>query len=175
MMTLFKIFLLTLVAFLPEEDLKWQRVNTDEQISFLFPNHPQKLEKLVQGIPSTIYQTKDLTCVAGVVCSDLSNKNIKLDQETATLFYEELKKGTLAMETAILKNESSVSYDNLLIKEIEYSIIKGKYEMTYYKRFIFRDNYIYQISIGGRTRHLDILQKEREVFFNSITFSSKHP
>lgn len=173
MMILFKIFLLTLTL-LPVEDIKWQRVDTEEQISFLFPNYPQKLQKLVQGIPSTIYQTKDLTCVAGVVCSDLSSKNIKLDNETAMLFYEELKKGTLAMETAILKNESSVSYENLLIKEIEYSIIKGKYEMTYYKRFIFRDNYIYQISIGGRTRHLDILQKEREVFFNSITFSSKH-
>lgn len=172
-MILFKIFLLTL-ALLPAEDVKWQRVDTEEQISFLFPNYPQKLQKLVQGIPSTIYQTKDLTCVAGVVCSDLSSKKVKLDNETAMLFYEELKKGTLAMETAILKNESSVSYDNLLIKEIEYSIIKGKYEMTYYKRFIFRDNYIYQISIGGRTRHLDILQKEREVFFNSITFSSKH-
>lgn len=173
MMILFKIFLLTLTL-LPVEDIKWQRVDTEEQISFLFPNYPQKLQKLVQGIPSTIYQTKDLTCVAGVVCSDLSSKKVKLDNETAMLFYEELKKGTLAMETAILKNESSVSYDNLLIKEIEYSIIKGKYEMTYYKRFIFRDNYIYQISIGGRTRHLDILQKEREVFFNSITFSSKH-
>lgn len=172
-MILFKIFLLTLTL-LPVEDIKWQRVDTEEQISFLFPNYPQKLQKLVQGIPSTIYQTKDLTCVAGVVCSDLSSKNIKLDNETAMLFYEELKKGTLAMETAILKNESSVPYENLLIKEIEYSIIKGKYEMTYYKRFIFRDNYIYQISIGGRTRHLDILQKEREVFFNSITFSSKH-
>lgn len=173
MMILFKIFLLTLTL-LPVEDIKWQRVDTEEQISFLFPNYPQKLQKLVQGIPSTIYQTKDLTCVTGVVCSDLSSKNIKLDNETAMLFYEELKKGTLAMETAILKNESSVPYENLLIKEIEYSIIKGKYEMTYYKRFIFRDNYIYQISIGGRTRHLDILQKEREVFFNSITFSSKH-
>lgn len=173
MMILFKIFLLT-ITLLPVEDIKWQRVDTEEQISFLFPNYPQKLQKLVQGIPSTIYQTKDLTCVAGVVCSDLSSKNIKLDNETAMLFYEELKKGTLAMETAILKNESSVPYENLLIKEIEYSIIKGKYEMTYYKRFIFRDNYIYQISIGGRTRHLDILQKEREVFFNSITFSSKH-
>ena len=173
MMILCKIFLLTLTL-LPVEDIKWQRVDTEEQISFLFPNYPQKLQKLVQGIPSTIYQTKDLTCVAGVVCSDLSSKNIKLDNETAMLFYEELKKGTLAMETAILKNESSVPYENLLIKEIEYSIIKGKYEMTYYKRFIFRDNYIYQISIGGRTRHLDILQKEREVFFNSITFSSKH-
>ena len=173
MMILFKIFLLTLTL-LPVEDIKWQRVDTEEQISFLFPNYPQKLQKLVQGIPSTIYQTKDLTCVAGVVCSDLSSKNIKLDNETAMLFHEEMKKGTLAMETAILKNESSVPYENLLIKEIEYSIIKGKYEMTYYKRFIFRDNYIYQISIGGRTRHLDILQKEREVFFNSITFSSKH-
>lgn len=58
----------------------------------------------------------------------------------------------------------------MLIKEIEYTILKDKYEMTYFKRFIFRENYIYQISIGGRTRHQDVILKEKEIFFNSITF-----
>ena len=58
----------------------------------------------------------------------------------------------------------------MLIKEIEYTILKDKYEMTYFKRFIFRENYIYQISIGGRTRHQDIILEEKEIFFNSITF-----
>ena len=42
--------------------------------------------------------------------------------------------------------------------------------MTYIKIFIFRDNYIYQISIGGRTRHMSVIQNEMETFFNSISF-----
>lgn len=170
-MLLLKILLITLSLIVPEE--KWQRINTTEQISFLFPNSPQKLKKMVNGIPSTIYQTKDLTCVAGVVCSDLSSKKIKLTSEMASALYEELKTGTLNLESAILKKETSVPYDNMLIKEIEYSIIKDKYEMTYFKRFIFRDNFIYQISIGGRTRHMDIIKQERETFFNSISFSEE--
>lgn len=170
-MLLLKILLITLSLIAPEE--KWQRINTTEQISFLFPNSPQKLKKMVNGIPSTIYQTKDLTCVAGVVCSDMSSKKIQLTSELASALYEELKTGTLKLESAILKKETSIPYENMLIKEIEYSVIKDKYEMTYFKRFIFRDNYIYQISIGGRTRHMDIIMQERETFFNSITFSEK--
>ena len=59
---------------------------------------------------------------------------------------------------------------DMIIKEIQYSIYKDKYEMTYIKRFIFRDNYIYQISIGGRTRHMSVIQNEMETFFNSISF-----
>lgn len=168
-MTLLLKFFLLAVTLLPAND-NWQRINTTEHIAFLFPNNPQKLKKMVNGILSTIYQTKDLTCVAGVVCSDMSARKIKLTGETALAIYEELRAGTLNMETAILKNEITVPYENMLIKEIEYSIIKDKYEMTYFKRFIFRDNFIYQISIGGRSRHMNIIQKEREIFFNSITF-----
>lgn len=171
MILLFKILFIALTL-LPAENNTWQRIKTNEQISFLFPNHPQKLNKLVNGIPSTIYQTKDLTCVAGVVCSDLSAKKIKLTDEIALALYEELKKGSLNIKTAILKNETTVPYDNMLIKEIEYSIIKDNYEMTYFKRFIFRGNYIYQISIGGRSRHRELIKKEREIFFNSISFTS---
>lgn len=165
---LFKILLIAL-ALLPQDE-KWQRINTTEEISFLLPNNPQKLKKMVNGIPSIIYQTKDLTCVAGVVCSDMSAKKINLTGEMALAIYDELKTGTLSLETAILKEETTVPYENMLIKEIEYSVIKDKYEMTYFKRFIFRNNYIYQVSIGGRTRHLDIIKKERETFFNSISF-----
>ncbi len=163
--------MLLLVTLLPE-NTRWQRINTEEQISFLLPNTPQKLKKLVNGIPSTIYQTKDDACVAGVVCSDFSSQKINISGEYAQALYEELKKGSLDLETAILKDEKTIPYDNMLIKEIEYSILKENIEMTYFKRFIFRGNYIYQISIGGRTRHRPIIQEEREIFFNSITFPS---
>lgn len=161
-----------LIVFLPflTASQQWYRVKTDEKISFLFPNVPQKSTEIINGIPSTIYQTKALAYVTGVVCSDLSSKKIELSGEIALLFYEELKKSTLDIETAIIKNEKTVPYDGMLIKEIEYSIIKDKYEMTYFKRFIFRDSFIYQISIGGRTRHLRFIQEARETFFNSVSF-----
>lgn len=151
----------------------WQSIRTDQQISFSFPNYPQKLERLVNGIPSVIYQTKDPACVTGVVCSDLSGKKIRMTTAYAQSLYEELKKGTLQLETAVLKNEMTVPYAHMLIKEIEYTIMKDHDEMTYFKRFIFRDNYIYQIAIGGRTRHLDIIQKEKEIFFNSVAFPAQ--
>ena len=93
-----------------------------------------------------------------------------LTSEYAQILYEELKKGSLSIETAILKEEKTIPYENMIIKEIQYSIYKDKYEMTYIKRFIFRDNYIYQISIGGRTRHMSVIQNEMETFFNSISF-----
>lgn len=168
MMLLFKILLIAITLLSAES--KWQRIHTTEQISFLLPNQVQKLNKMMNGIPSTIYQTKDLTCVAGVVCSDLSAKKISLTDENALVFYEELKNGTLNLETALLKKETTVPYENMLIKEIEYSVIKDKYEMTYFKRFIFRGKYIYQLSIGGRSRHLDMIKEGREIFFNSVTF-----
>ena len=88
-MLLFKILLITLG--LATSAPGWERINTQEKISFLLPNYPQKLKKIVNGIPSTIYQTKDLTCVAGVVCSDMSSKKITLRGETAQAIYEELK------------------------------------------------------------------------------------
>ena len=147
MMLLIKISLL--FSLLLPDSGKWQRIQTPECISFLFPNTPEKIVNTNNGIRSTIYQTKDLTCVFGIVCSDMSSKKIRITSEYAQILYEELKKGSLSIETAILKEEKTIPYENMIIKEIQYSIYKDKYEMTYIKRFIFRDNYIYQISIGG--------------------------
>ncbi|GHV68450.1 hypothetical protein FACS1894199_15710 [Bacteroidia bacterium] len=119
---------------------------------------------------SFIYQTKNNVCVFGVVCTDFSKGRIPLTDEYALQIYEQLRIGSVAMETAILKGEKTIEYDNMLIKEIEYSVMKDVFEMTYFKRFIFRDNMVYQISIGGRTRHTDLINAEREIFFNSVYF-----
>jgi len=172
-MTLLKILLFAL-ALLPDET-HWQRIHTQQGISFSFPNYPQKLERLVGGIPSVIYQTKDLTCVAGVVCSDLSSRKIELTNEHARVLYEELKAGTVGQEGVTLKNETNIPDDRMFIYEIAYTTFKDNYQMTYFKRIIFRENYIYQITIGGRTRHLDIIQREKEIFFNSVSFQENNP
>lgn len=162
--------LLLLVALFPA-DVKWQRITTDQHISFLFPNNSQTLKRNTNGIPSTIYQTKDLVCVYGVVCSDFSSQNVDMSGNNLLALYEEMRKSSLSIPTAILKAERTVPYDNMLIKEIEYSVINNNFEMTYFKRFIFRDKYVYQISIGGRTRHLQTIKEDGEVFFNSVNFN----
>lgn len=168
---MFILKLLLFFSLLPGSDHGvWQRVETGEHISFLFPNSVQKLRQETNGIQSYIYQTKDLTCVFGVVCSDFSKGPVKITDETTPALYEQLRKGSLNLETAILKDEKTIPYEGMLIKEIEYSVIKDNYEMTYFKRFIFRDNMVYQVSVGGRSRHREYILKGRDIFFNSIQF-----
>ena len=56
------------------------------------------------------------------------------------------------------------------IREISYTIMKDGEEMTYFKRFIFRDNCMYQLTIGGKTEDLEELNSQRDKFFNSVKF-----
>ena len=90
-MLLIKISLL--FSLLLPDSGKWQRIQTPECISFLFPNTPEKIVNTNNGIRSTIYQTKDLTCVFGIGCSDMSSIKIRITSEFAQILYEELKKG----------------------------------------------------------------------------------
>lgn len=159
------------VLFLNEGGGSWKRIHTEQQISFLFPNHEQRLEREIDSIVSHIYQTKDQSCVYGVVCSDFSSAIIPLDSNNMYAVYELLKEGSINQETLKLKGERTIPDEQMLIQEIEYTIMKDKYEMTYFKRFIFRGHMAYQISIGGRSRHRDIILKQRDIFFNSVYFS----
>lgn len=172
-MLLLKI-LLFLLPVLPSHT-SWLRIETKQQISFLFPYKPESFRKTIDGIPSYVYQTKNLTSVFGVVCSDFGAKGIGIGNENAQHLYQEMKTGSLSVESAYLKAEKTIPYDNMIIKEIEYSTFKDDYEMTYFKRFIFRDNYIYQLTIGGRTRFINEIKAEKEVFFNSVSFTSSKP
>lgn len=167
-MLLLKILLLFLPV-LPSHT-NWLRIETQQHISFLLPYKPEYIRKTIGDIPSYIYQTKNLTSVFGVVCSDFGAKGIEIDNENVQRLYRELKTGSLSMESAYLKNEKTIPYENMIIKEIEYSVFKDDYEMTYFKRFIFRDNYVYQITIGGRTRFSNEIKAEKDIFFNSVTF-----
>lgn len=83
----------------------WKRTDTKEHISFLFPNTVQSLIQESNGIVSHIYQTKDLTCVLGVVCSDFSNSPLKITAETTPLIYEQMRQASVGMESAIIKDE----------------------------------------------------------------------
>ena len=165
MMLLIKISLL--FSLLLPDSGKWQRIQTPECISFLFPNTPEKIVNTNNGIRSTIYQTKDLTCVFGIVCSDMSSKKIRITSEYAQILYEELKKGSLSIETAILKEEKTIPYENMIIKEIQYSIYKDK---TYppYVCHSKRNGNILQFYILPRSYRKDKRSSELVLF---VTFS----
>lgn len=175
-MLTFIVNLLLILLPIPQTEFatsEWKRVTTEQGISFLFPSYPQHKQQMTGNFHSDVYQTKDIACVYGVVASDFSNQPEFFAPENIQSFYDQMLKGSLEVPTAILKDERSVEFDGILIKEIEYSVIDGKYEMTYFKRFIFRAPYIYQISIGGRSRHRDFLLQNREIFFSSISFPEK--
>lgn len=153
----------------PSEE-EWIRIKGDQHISFLFPSKGQHFKKNVGEIPSWIFQTKNITCVFGVVCTRLTKEKGQLDSYTLQQLYTRMRKESVAMPTARLKNEKTIPNKNMDIKEICYTIMKDNHEMTYYKRFIFRDNCMYQITIGGPTRLIREIEFQKEKFFNSIQF-----
>lgn len=74
------------------------------------------------------------------------------------------------MPTAKLTGEKRIPDTETDIREISYTIMKDGEEMTYFKRFIFRDNCMYQLTIGGKTEDLEELNSQRDKFFNSVKF-----
>ena len=74
------------------------------------------------------------------------------------------------MPTAKLTGEKRIPDADIDIREISYTIMKDGEEMTYFKRFIFRDNCMYQLTIGGKTEDLEELNSQRDKFFNSVKF-----
>lgn len=150
----------------------WTRTLDDKYgISFLMPNKPEKLNRLTGKIPSVIYQTKNSTAVFGIVCSDFQQGGVAITGEWAKQFYEEMKQGSLAVPTAILKNEETLPFDNMLVKEIEYATVSRNREMTYFKRIFIRDGKVYQVTLGGRSRHRAQLLELKNSFFNSLSFN----
>ena len=81
-----------------------------------------------------------------------------------------MKKESVSMPTAKLTGEKRIPDVDMDIREISYTIMKDEEEMTYFKRFIFRDNCMYQLTIGGKTEDLEELESQRDKFFNSVKF-----
>ena len=169
MRLLFISIILMFSSTLSAQEKEWIEHKSEEsKISFKFPNKVQILNKELNGIKSQVFQTKDLTCIFGIVASRFEKYDFS--REPITDIYKEMKEGSLFDKTAVLLNEHSSIYNKMLVKDIKYSILHKKMEYTYYKRFIFRGHYIYQISIGAMNRHTNELEAKKEKFFNTITF-----
>lgn len=151
----------------------WKKITTKQNISFSFPNNPEVKKNVAYKMPSVIYQTKDLICVYGVVCSDFSNLKEVFYHENIDDMYKILKEASIKEADANFVSERTIKENNLKIREIKYTLMNSGYEMTYIKRFIFRAPYIYQISIGARTRNTEYLNNRGMIFFNSVRFFEK--
>ena len=169
-MAIIKFILIGLLATFAPQKEEWVKIRGDYQITFLFPSRGERLKKDVNDIRSWIYQTKNVTCVFGVVCTQLTKEKGILDAYTVNQLYLAMKKESVSMPTAKLTSEKRIPSKNVEIWEITYTIMKELEEMTYYKRFIFRDNCMYQVSIGANTKDLEELIPQKNKFLNSITF-----
>ena len=157
-MSILKIILIGILCLVPEKD-GWVRINGDNYISFSFPSRGERFKKEVNNMRSWIFQTKNITKEKGV-----------LDEYTINQLYISMKKESVSIPTAKLTGEKRIPDADIDIREISYTIMKDGEEMTYFKRFIFRDNCMYQLTIGGKTEDLKELKSQRDKFFNSVKF-----
>ena len=171
-MSILKIILIGLLVLAPEKD-GWVRINGDNYISFFFPSRGERLKKEVNGMRSWIFQTKNITSVFGAVCTQLTKEKGVLDAYTVNQLYISMKKESVALPSANLVSETVIPSKNMEIWEICYTVMKDEHEMTYFKRFIFRDNCMYQLTIGGKTEDLEEIKPQKEKFFNSVRFNEE--
>ena len=164
--------LVGLLAFAPVKE-EWVKISGDPYITFLFPNRGERLKKNVNGMRSWIFQTKNTTCVFGVVCTRLAKEGAELDTYTINQLYLAMKKASVEMPTTVLRSEKTLPSKHMEIREIKYTIVKDGREMTYYRRFIFRGNCMYQITIGAYNDDLAELEVQKKKFFDSVSFREK--
>lgn len=157
-----------LSLFSPDKQQWISTTSLSSNIIFKMPVKHQVLKKELNKIESEVFQTKDLTCVYGIVASKF--KNTDFSQQPIEDIYKVMKEGSLVDNSSVLLSEISLPYKKMLIKEIKYSIIRKNKEYIYFKRFIFRKSFVYQITIGAYQRHINELEANKKIFFNSIDF-----
>lgn len=168
-MSILKFILIGLLAFTQQKE-EWVKIRGDYQISFLFPSRGERVKKDVNQHSFMDIPNKNVTCVFGVVCTQLTKEKGTLDAYTLNQLYIAMRKESVSMPTAKLVSEMRLPSKNAEIWEICYTVKKDLEEMTYFKRFIFRDNCMYQVSIGAKTKDLKEMEPQKTKFFNSITF-----
>ena len=111
-----------------------------------------------------VAQEQGMAAATQYECGVCGKENLKPPK------YLTMKKESVSMPTAKLTGEKRIPDVDMDIREISYTIMKDEEEMTYFKRFIFRDNCMYQLTIGGKTEDLEELESQRDKFFNSVKF-----
>ena len=78
---LLAIIVTTNASLAQKDNGEWQRVKTDHGVAFTMPENPTQNVTTQDGIPTYIYQCRDLSCVFGVVCADFNDKKEMLQPE----------------------------------------------------------------------------------------------
>ena len=97
-MSILKIILIGILCLAPEKD-GWVRINGDNYISFSFPSRGERFKKEVNNMRSWIFQTKNITCVFGAVCTQLTKEKGVLDEYTINQLYISMKRESVSMPT----------------------------------------------------------------------------
>tara|TARA_R110001583_G_scaffold1342_2_gene11021 strand:+ start:17370 stop:17906 length:537 start_codon:yes stop_codon:yes gene_type:complete len=151
--------------------LDWVKIKSEKsKISFELPETPNLRNQELNGITSEVFSHRDAANIYGIVASNFSGLELDFDHSDPTEYYNQLKEGSLLSSNARLISEQSVSYKRMLGKEIVYTLMVENLEYTYFKRFFFKGQFIYQIAIGGPTRMKQVLLDKKQIFFNSIQF-----
>ena len=151
--------------------INWVKTKSEKsKISFELPETPYIRNQEFNGITSEIFSHRDAANIYGIVASDFSGLNLDFNHSDPTEYYIQMKEGSLLSSDTRLISEQSVTYKRLLGKEISYTMMLRNLEYTYFKRFFFKDQFIYQITIGGPTRMKRVLLDKKQIFFNSIQF-----
>lgn len=151
--------------------VNWIKTQSEKsKISFELPERPFIKNQELNGITSEIFSHRDVANIYGIVASDFSGLGLDFNYSDPTEFYTQMKEGSLLDQNAKLISEQSIVYKKILGKEISYTTMVGNTEYTYFKRFFFKENFIYQIAIGGPTRMKQVLLDKKQLFFKSILF-----
>ncbi len=154
-----------------QAQINWKRTKSEKsKISFELPEEPYLRNQNMNEISSEVFSYRDAANIYGLVASDFSKTNVNFDHSDPSEYYKQMKEGSLLSSDAILISEQSVVYHRLLGKEIVYTMLVGKLEFTYFKRFFFHGHFVYQITIGGPTRMKRVLLDKRKIFFDSVQF-----
>ncbi len=151
--------------------LDWVKTKSEKsKISFELPETPNVRNQELNGITSEVFSHRDAANIYGIVASNFSGLDLDFNHSDPTEYYNQLKEGSLLSSNTRLISEQGVSYKRMLGKEIIYTMMVGNLEYTYFKRFFFKGEFIYQIAIGGPTRMKQVLLDKKQIFFNSIQF-----
>ncbi len=137
----------------------------------MMPTTPSTDWQISDGIPTYIYSSRDLTCIYRVVCSDFSKNPEILNIEYRGRMLELLKAGSIPMEDyGKLTSEKFINEEEPFVYEIRYTAEYERKQWSYIKHFIIEGDYLYQFTIGSKTRNYDELVEAANRFLSSYLF-----
>jgi len=130
------IAILICLSSMAHAQVEWVKTHSEKsKISFDLPDTPNHRNEELNGIQIEVFSHRDAAHIYGIVASDFSAVGVDFNHSDPTDYYQQMKEGSLVSSDALLISEQSVAYQKMIGKEIVYTMLVGKHEFTYYKRF----------------------------------------